>query len=93
MNRLLSLLIVLGLATGLSACDKQEKAPLPKMAAGEIQQQAKQAVGAVENAAKKEKDEFVAAVENDVGTHGFRNRGFQRRYWEPPVNPRNAFLS
>jgi predicted amino acid racemase len=66
MNRLLSCLIVLGLATGLSACDKKEKVPLPKMAAGDIKQQAKLAVGAVENAAKKEKDEFVAAVENDV---------------------------
>lgn len=40
MNRLLAWLIVLGLATGLSACDKKEKVPLPKMAAGEIKQQA-----------------------------------------------------
>lgn len=66
MNRLLSWLIVLGLAVGISACDKKEKVPLPKTGAGEVKQQAKEAVGAVENAAKKEKDEFVAAVENDV---------------------------
>jgi hypothetical protein len=45
MNRLLSWLIVLGLALGISACDKREGIP---------------------NAAKKEKDQFVAAVENDV---------------------------
>ena len=66
MNRLLSWLIVLGLAVGLSACDKKEGVPLPKIGAGEVKQQAKEAVGAVENAAKKEKDEFIAAVENDV---------------------------
>ena len=65
MNRLLSWLIVLGLAVGISACDKKEGV-LPKTAAGEVKQQAKEAVGAVENAAKKEKDEFVATVENDM---------------------------
>ena len=66
MNRLLSWLIVLGLAVGISACDKKEGVPLPKTGAGEVKQQAKEAVGAVGNAAKKEKDEFVAAVENDM---------------------------
>jgi hypothetical protein len=66
MNRLLSWLIVLGLALGISACDKKEGVPLPKTGAGEVKQQAKEVVGAVENAAKQEKDEFVAAMENDV---------------------------
>ena len=61
-----SWLIVLGLAIGISACDKKEGVPLPKTGAGEVKQQAKEAVGAVENAAKKEKDEFVAAAENDM---------------------------
>jgi hypothetical protein len=55
MNRLLSWLIVLGLAVGISACDKKEGVPLPKTGTGELKQQAKEAVGAVENAAKKEK--------------------------------------
>ena len=66
MSRLLSWLIVLGLAVGISACDKKEGMPLPKTGAGEVKQQAKETVAAVENAAKKEKDEFVATVENDV---------------------------
>ena len=48
MNRLLSWLIVLGLAVGISACDKKERVPLPKTGAGEVKQQAKEAVGAVE---------------------------------------------
>jgi hypothetical protein len=66
MNRLLSWLIVLALAAGISACDKKEGVPLPKTGAREVEQQAGEAVGAVENAAKKEKDEFVAAAENDT---------------------------
>ena len=33
MNRLLSWLIVLGLIAGLSACDKKEGVPLPKIPA------------------------------------------------------------
>lgn len=66
MNRLLSWSIVLALAVGISACDKKEGVPLPKTGAGGVQQQAREVVGAVENATKKEKDEFVAAVENDT---------------------------
>ena len=66
MNRLLSWLIVLGLAAGFSACDKKEAVPLPKTGGGEVKQQAKEAVGAVQDATKKEKDEFVATVENEV---------------------------
>lgn len=66
MNRLLSWLIVPGLAVGISACDKKERVPLPKTGAGEVKQQAREPVGAVENAAKKEKNEFVATVENDM---------------------------
>jgi hypothetical protein len=66
MNRLLSWLIVLALAAAVSACDKKEGVPLPKTGAGEGKQQAKDAIGAMEYAAKKEKDEFVAAVDNDV---------------------------
>lgn len=66
MNRLLLWLIVLGLVLGISACDKREGIPLPRIGAGEVKQQAREAAGAVENAAKKEKDQFVAAVENDV---------------------------
>jgi hypothetical protein len=54
MNLLLSWLIVPGLAVGISACDKKEGVPLPKTGAGEVKQQAKEAVGAVKNAAKKE---------------------------------------
>ena len=66
MNRLLSWLLVPGLAAGISACDKTQVAPLPKMGAAEVKQQASEAVGTVQNAAVKEKDAFVAAVENDV---------------------------
>ena len=67
MNSPLSWLIVLGLVTaGISACDKTEVTPLPKIGAGEVKQQASEAVGAVQNAATKEKDAFVATVENDV---------------------------
>jgi hypothetical protein len=55
MNRLLSCAIVLGLTAGLSACDKKERMPLPRTAAGEIKQQAKEAVGAVEDSTKKDK--------------------------------------
>ncbi len=47
MNRLLSWLIVLGLAVGISACDKKEGVPMPKTGAREVKQQAKEAVGAV----------------------------------------------
>jgi hypothetical protein len=36
MNRLLSWLIVLGLAVGISACDKKEGVPMPKTGAGEV---------------------------------------------------------
>jgi hypothetical protein len=40
MNRVLLWWIVLSLALGLSACDKREKAPLPKIGAGEVEQPA-----------------------------------------------------
>lgn len=43
MNRLLSWLIVLGLALGISACAKKDGVPLPRTGAGEIKQQAKEA--------------------------------------------------
>ena len=66
MNRLLSWLIVLGLASGMSACDRHDGVPLPRTGAGEVKQQAKELVGAVENTAKEDKDQFVAAVQNDV---------------------------
>ena len=66
MNRLLLWLLVTGLAASISACDKTEVTPLPRTGAGEVKQQAREAAGAVQNAAIKEKDAFVAAVENDV---------------------------
>lgn len=65
MKRFLAWLIVPGLALSISACDKKERVPLPRVGAGEVKQQAKEAVGALENAAKK-KDEFIAAAENDM---------------------------
>jgi predicted small lipoprotein YifL len=43
MNRLLSWLIVLGLAAGLAACDKKERVPLPKVGTAEVEQHAKEA--------------------------------------------------
>jgi hypothetical protein len=66
MKRLFSL-IVLGLSVGLSACNKLDEVPLPKVGSGEAKQEPKAVVGAVESAAKKERDEFVAAVEKDLG--------------------------
>jgi hypothetical protein len=44
MNRFLSCLIALGLAVGISACDKKERMPLPKTGASEVKQQAKEAL-------------------------------------------------
>lgn len=62
MKRLLSWLIVLGLASGISSCDKMEGVLLPKTGAGEVRQQAKELVGAIKNTAKEDKVQFVAAA-------------------------------
>jgi hypothetical protein len=59
MNRPLSWLIVLGLTVGISACDKKEGVPLPKTDAGEVKQQAKEPVGAVE---KRSRIRFIDAI-------------------------------
>ncbi len=87
MNRFLSWLIVLGLAAGFSACDKKEGVPLPKTGGGEVTQQAKEVVGAVQNATKKEKDEFVAAVENEVQEIKAKINALKSRATEPTGQP------
>jgi predicted nucleic acid-binding Zn-ribbon protein len=53
-------------AAGINACDKKDVTPLPRTAWNEVQQQGRQAAVAAESAAKKERDQFVAVVENDV---------------------------
>ncbi len=87
MNRLLSWLIVLGLAAGFSACDKKERVPLPKTGGGEVKQQAREAVGAVQNATKKEKDEFVAAAESEVQEIKAKINVLKSRATEPIGQP------
>lgn len=65
--KLLFSLVFLGLFVGLTACKKLDDMPLPKVGSGEAKQEAKELVGTVESAAKKEKDEFVAAMDKDLG--------------------------
>jgi predicted nucleic acid-binding Zn-ribbon protein len=65
--KLLFSLVFLGLSVGLSACKRLDEVPLPKLGSGETKQEAKAVVDGVESAAKKEKDEFVAAMDKDLG--------------------------
>lgn len=44
MNRLSLRLVVLGLVAAMAACDKKERVPLPRTGAGEVKQQAKEAI-------------------------------------------------
>lgn len=64
MRRLSSCLIVLGLAVAISACDKREWLPTPKTGAGEVEQQAKEPVGAVD---KRSRIGFTDAIGQSAG--------------------------
>jgi cob(I)alamin adenosyltransferase len=64
--KLLLSLVFLGLSVGLTACKKLDEVPLPKLGSGEARQEPKVAVGAVESAAKKERDQFVASMDKDL---------------------------
>jgi hypothetical protein len=66
MKRLFGL-TVLGLSLGLSGCNKLEQVPLPKVGSGEAKQEPQAVVGGGESVAKKDRDEFVAAMEKDLG--------------------------
>ena len=59
--------VFLGLSVGLSACKKLDEVPLPKVGSGEAKQETKELVGTVESAARKERDEFVAAMDKELG--------------------------
>jgi hypothetical protein len=45
MKSVLSWLIALGLISGISACEKKERVPLPKTGASEIQKEGEEEVG------------------------------------------------
>jgi hypothetical protein len=64
MNRLLSCLIIVGLVVAISACDKREWMPTPKTGAGEVNQKAKEPVGAVE---KRSRIRYTDAIGQDAG--------------------------
>ena len=65
--KLLFSLVFVGLLAGLSACKKLDEVPLPKAGTEEAKQQPQAVAGGVESATKKERDEFVAAMEKDLG--------------------------
>ena len=65
--KLLFSLVFLGLCVGLTACKRLDEVPLPKVGTGEAKQEPKAIVDGVQSAAKKERDEFVAAMEKDLG--------------------------
>jgi hypothetical protein len=64
--KLLFSLVFLGLLLALTACKRLDEAPLPKVGSGEAKQEPKAVVAGVETAAKKERDEFVAAMDKDL---------------------------
>lgn len=65
--KLLFSLVFLGLFVGLSACKKLDEAPLPKLGSGEVKQEPQAVVAGGETAAKTDRDEFVGAMDKDLG--------------------------
>ena len=65
--KLLFSLVFFGLSVALTACKRVDEVPLPKLGSGEAQQEPKAVAGGVESSAKKERDEFVAAMDKELG--------------------------
>jgi hypothetical protein len=65
--KLLFSLAFLGLLVALSACKRLDEAPLPKAGTGEAKQESAAVVAGVGAAAKADRDEFVAAMDKDLG--------------------------
>jgi len=60
-------LVFLGLLLALTACKRLDEAPLPKVGSGETKQEPKAVVAGVAAAAKTDRDEFVAAMDKELG--------------------------
>lgn len=58
--------VVLGLALAMSACGKKEEGTAPQTSAGEVQKEVKEAVSAVADKARQERDEFVSKTQKEV---------------------------